>query len=42
MATKLTRLTKKGFMGEFFASVVVFAFFVMGFRDRSDETPSSL
>ena len=35
MNSKLTTLTKKGFTGEFFASVVSFASFVMGVRDSS-------
>jgi hypothetical protein len=35
MNAKLTKLTKKGCMGQFFASVVSFEFFVMGLRDIS-------
>ena len=32
MISKLTKLTKKGFMGEFFASLVSFEAFVKGLR----------
>jgi hypothetical protein len=32
MISKLTRLTKKGFMAEFFATVVSFEAFVKGLR----------
>ncbi len=35
MISKLTKLTKKGFMVKFFASVVSFAFFVKRLRDSS-------
>jgi hypothetical protein len=35
MSSKLTKLTKNGFMVEFFASVVSFAFFVMGLRESA-------